>query len=492
MRSTVATKFRVGCVRASVALVVGGMSACSLVQWDILESNWHLDAIAAMKTPPDPAVTCGVVIPDDGIHKLKRLACEYGPGTLAEDTLGVAPAAFDAVPIRHVIIVMKENRSFDHLFGALSIDGAVATEPIPLGFSNPDLRGRAITPRHAKTTCIAEDPDHQWDATHTALANGKMTGFVVSAADSTSSSGHFVMDGYDATDLPFYYFLAGTYALDDRHFAPFPSGTYANRNFLLFATNAGIVDTVLSFPDPTTPSIFRELMNAGFTWGAYTDGNPFSGALDWDHDEPGVHPFAQFLDELDHGTLPNVAFVDGIDNVEDDHPTSDLQVGEAWLRTIYTHAVASPLWDRIAIIYTYDEGGGFADHVPPPTACVARPEDAGYDERGPRVPIRRREPVGKAPPRLARRPRSHRHHALHRSPLSFACADGARREQLRALRHVRFFVRAESRRRCAASVGARRLPERLSTIPGIPFLIQMASHLTLSADSDGKPSDVVC
>ena len=214
-----------------------------------------------------------------------------------------------------------------------------------------------------------------------------MTGFVLSAATSTDTSGHFAIEYYDQTDLPFYYFLANTFALNDRHFAPMASGTYANRNFLLFATNAGINNTALSFPDPSTPSIFGELMNAGFTWASYTDGNPFSGALDWDHSDPGVHPFQDFIDALDRGTLPNVAFVDGIDNVEDDHPTADLQVGEAWVRNIYAHAIASPEWDRTAMVFTYDEAGGFADHVPPPNGCVARPQDAAYYERGPRVPF---------------------------------------------------------------------------------------------------------
>jgi phospholipase C len=194
------------------------------------------------------------------------------------------------------------------------------------------------------------------------------------------------MASYDATDLPFYYWLAATFALGDRHFASMASGTFANRDFLLFATNAGIVNTGVAYPPPNTPSLLQLLMNAGFTWGVYTEGAPFSGALGWRRGDPGVHPIQALYDALDRGTLPNVAFVDGRGNVDDDHPPADLRCGEASVRTVYDHAVASPQWPRLAIVWTYDEGGGFADHVAPePQACP--PGDSRFTQRGERVPL---------------------------------------------------------------------------------------------------------
>jgi hypothetical protein len=91
---------------------------------------------------------------------------------------------------------------------------------------------------------------------------------------------------------------------------------------------------------------------------------------------------------LDDGTLPHVAFVDGIDNVEDEHPTADVQRGEAWTRNIYEHAIASPVWRDLAIVWTYDEAGGFFDHVPPPESlCIARPGDEHFSQAGVRVPL---------------------------------------------------------------------------------------------------------
>ena len=146
-------------------------------------------------------------------------------------------------------------------------------------------------------------------------------------------------------------------------------------------------DTGITFPPPSTTSIFQTLMAAGFTWGAYTDGSPFSGALGWDSDDPGVHSFQDLLDALDQGTLPNVVFVDGMDNVQDDHPPADVQVGEAWMKRLYDHAAASPEWRRMAIIWTYDEAGSFADHVPPPSGCQAAPSSSPFTGFGPRVPL---------------------------------------------------------------------------------------------------------
>jgi phospholipase C len=218
------------------------------------------------------------------------------------------------------------------------------------------------------------------------IDGGKMDGFVLNAARTTSSDGTFAMDFYDDTDLPFYYWLATSFATGDRHFAPMASGNYPNRDFLMFATNAGVVDTGTAYPSPTTPSIFQSLMNAGDTWLAYTDGAPLSGSLDWQAGDPGVRTLDDLYLALDEGTLPSVAFVDGL-SVEDDHPLADLQRGEAWVKQIYDHAITSPQWQRLAIVWTYADAGGFADHVPPPNACEALPSSSPFVEMGPRVPL---------------------------------------------------------------------------------------------------------
>jgi phospholipase C len=340
-----------------------------------------------MSTPvDDPTLACGVTIPVDATAA-QRASCTFGSGSHASESLGIDGAILGRIPIRHVIVMMKENRSFDHLLGELHDRGQPGVDAVPATYFNPDTRGRPVYPMHAATTCIPFDPSHQYASVLACIDGGKMDGFVRNAAETTSSDGTFAMSFYDETDLPFYYWLAKTFAIGDRDFPPMVGGTYGNRDYLLFGTNAGVVETGSAFPSPRTPSILRYLIDAGLTWGAYTQGLPFSGALDWTSSDPGVHPLDALFDDLDQGRLPNVSFVDGRDNIDDDHPPADLQLGEAWVKALYDHAIASPQWPRLAMFWTYDEAGAFADHVPPPRACPASASKSAFTLRGPRVPL---------------------------------------------------------------------------------------------------------
>jgi phospholipase C len=335
------------------------------------------------------AGTCPSPIPTDPLAS-QRTACTFTTGAAVHDTLGISDAARASIPIKNVIVLMKENRSFDHMLGALHTQGQPLTEAIPPTFINLDATGATVNPSRATTTCFNNDPDHQWTAMHAQVNDGKMDGFVTSAAHTTGTDGHFAIAHYEQPDLPFYYWLASTYALNDRHFASVRSGTFPNRNFLLLGTADGVQSTGAGYPDPSTPTIFDALDKAGVTWGVYSDGSLLSGTLAWDLSHAGTGTYATFLQKLDDGSLPQVSFVDGLDNVEDEHPTANLQNGEVWTRNIYEHAIASKLWPGLAVLWTYDEAGGFADHVPPPNkACVARPiaKDAPYYELGVRVPM---------------------------------------------------------------------------------------------------------
>jgi len=354
---------------------------------DPQKSDWGLDAIRTMVTPPDdPTLGCGAQIPVDRAAAA-RAACQFTAGARAPASLGIDETVRAQIPIRHVVIVMKENRSFDHLLGHLHDLGRPDVEAVPPTYANPDLQGNAVFPSHATTTCIVHDPGHQAGSVLNSINDGTMDGFVINAAQTTGTDGHFAMWEYDQTDFPFYYWLASEFALADHHFAPMASGTFGNRNFLLFGTNAGVVDTGIAFPPPNTPSIMQLLMNQGFTWGAYSDGDPASGALDWGPSDPGVHSLADFYDALDAGTLPNLSLVDGRDYIDDEHPFADIQTGEAWTKAIYDHVIASPQWPLMAVIWTYDEAGGFADHVPPPRGCQALPSKAPFTQMGPRIPL---------------------------------------------------------------------------------------------------------
>jgi phospholipase C len=332
---------------------------------------------------PEGGGACPSPVPADSTAT-QRKACMFMPGALVADTLGLTAAARQNIPLKHIIVVMKENRSYDHYFGQLPKHGQPDAEPLAATFSNLDKAGAAVANFHQTTTCVHNDPAHQWNDMHTQVGTtGKMDGFVISGANSTGTDGHFVMGWYDNTDIPFYYFLANTFALADHHFASIRTGTWPNRDYLLLATSDGVRATGGGHPADATPTIMSQLDTKGVTWGAYAPAAPFEGTLTWTATHAGVHNLAAFKTALAGGTLPSVAFVDG---PSDEHPTADIQVGEAWTRDIYQSVIASPLWATTVMIWTYDEAGGFFDHVPPGNGCVSRPQDTAFFELGIRVP----------------------------------------------------------------------------------------------------------
>jgi hypothetical protein len=142
---------------------------------------------------------------------------------------------------------------------------------------------------------------------------------------------------------------------------------------------------------PTLPNILDALDAKHVSWGVYADDHPFSETLEdpknnWEKTKPWK-PVEKLIEDFANDTLPSVVFVDGLVNIDDEHPTADLQRGEAWTKRIYDAAVASKAWQSTTLLWTYDEGGGFFDHVPPPEGCVARAQDSNFYELGVRVPL---------------------------------------------------------------------------------------------------------
>jgi phospholipase C len=226
---------------------------------------------------------------------------------------------------------------------------------------------------------------------HTQWDGGKMDGFVRSAVHSTpATDGHFVMGSYDAADLPFYYWLANTFALADHHFPSVLSGTWANRDYLVAATSNGTKSTLRDKELSGVPLIFDQLDAAGVSWGVYTDDvAPLEFSVAWvNRKDPQTG--ADFLAQAKSGSLPAVAFIDATGLVHpelDEHPPADVQAGEAWTRSIITAVMESPVWPSTALFFSYDEAGGFADHVPPPTSCAPSSDQAEFTQLGVRVPL---------------------------------------------------------------------------------------------------------
>ena len=362
------------------------------------------DAAAADSTDAGAdaaALACGAT-PVADPHAASREACTYAVGAKVADTLGVSAADRAKLAIGHVIVVMKENRSFDAIFGRL---GRADVEGVPATASNPDKSGAAVGVYHEATTCVQLDPDHQWPNMHAMYDDGKLDGFVTNAIDNTegandttkvATDGHFVMGGFSPAELPFYAFLANTYALADHYHCSALAGTWANRLYLYAGQSYGVKNTGFNFVPDGTQTVFDALDAAGVTWGVYSDdAYPLDVALlnlGWNADHKGVHKTAEFFVALQNGSLPQVVFIDALLNNEDEHPPADVQKGEAWTKKIYDAVVASPYWlDKdgkgVALAYTYDESGGFYDHVAPPKACAPDAAGAEFDHLGFRVPF---------------------------------------------------------------------------------------------------------
>ena len=340
-------------------------------------------ALDARASDAGEAGSCSRAIPDP--YVASRAACAFTKGARTSDTLAVTAALRASIPITHVVVITEENRSFDHFFGKLAAQGQPGAEGWPPGFDNPDLADAAVAPYHLTSPCLPADPPHQGADMSAGWDHGKMDGFVSNAARGLGSGndGHFVMGYYDESDLPFFYWLASTYAIADHYFAPVLGGTWGNRDYLYCATSDGVTDTGQA--TISAPTIFDALDAAHVSWGVYSDGTPRQDCLGWTSSHPGVSSATAFLLALQGGTLPAVSFVDPTD-WQDEHPTNEIHGGETWIREIYAAAVASSLWNQLAIVLTFDEAGGLADHVAPPGACPPSPDQASFDQLGLRVP----------------------------------------------------------------------------------------------------------
>ncbi len=375
---------------ASLAAACGGdeLVAAPLDDHGGIDAAIAIDAGAAVDATPDTKTdappfdaACSSAIRVD-TRAVDRTACTFAAGARVADTLAFTAAERAKLPITHVIVVVQENRSFDHYFGRLSQGAQIEAEGWPAGYTNADTQNIAVAPQHLASACLPVDPPHQAAAMVAGWNNGAMNGFVKSASSSTND-GHFAVGYYDGTDLPFYYWLASTYAIADRYFGSALGGTWANRDFLYAATSDGVLNT--GERTITVPTIFDALDTAHVAWGVYSDGTPRQDALGWTTAHAGVHTFSTLLSQLADGTLPPVSFVDPSGS-QDEHPTNAINGGEKWTRSIYQAALASPLWSRLAIVFTYDESGGLFDHVPPPKACAPSASLATFNRYGVRIP----------------------------------------------------------------------------------------------------------
>jgi phospholipase C len=270
-------------------------------------------------------------------------------------------------PIKHVIVDVQENRSFDHYFGFASFAGSYG---VPAGYTQPDGRGGVIVP-HRLASLSTADIGHNWTAMHLLYNGGKMDGFY-------KTNNAIALGYYSAADLPFYYGLFESSTLCVNYFCSVLGPTYPNRFYLAAATSGGVTTNgTYGYGVLDYPIILDLLEDAGVSWKVYNLGldsvaagesdNVFVFWKRWAHDKRTTALKSDYLQDLRNDRLPEVSFiVPSYSMGLDEHPPADVSLGMGLQQELITALRKSSAWAAAAYILTYDESGGFFDHVSPP------------------------------------------------------------------------------------------------------------------------------
>jgi phospholipase C len=286
--------------------------------------------------------------------------------------------------VDHFVFVMMENRSFDHFLGWLP--GANGQQA---GLSYRDRAGVAH-PTHRLAPdfqgCGFADPDHSYAGGRVEFNGGACDGWLRAGQNDVYALGY-----YQGTDLPFLGRAAPGWTTCDRYFSPIMAETFPNRLY----QHAGQTDRLQSTAQISTlPTIWDRLSARGLKGRYYYSDLPFLAV--WGTKYLGISRLIQqfYLDCL-LGTLPHVAFVEprltgeSTGTTNDDHPHGDIRAGDSFLNDIYKAVSTSPAWPRTVLVLSFDEWGGFFDHVPPPAAPIPPADRAAGNLdglRGFRVP----------------------------------------------------------------------------------------------------------
>ena len=323
--------------------------------------------------------------------------------------------------IDHVVILIQENRSFDHYFGSykgvrgFGDQSAAFNQPYPPNSSSAPTG--VLLPYHLDTTttnsACTHDITHDWVPQHQSWDNGKMDGFVTSRLAINANDAVLSMGYYTRTDLPYYYALADAFMICDNYFCSVIGPTDPNRLYTMAASidpdgqNGGpIVQTLVAtrasmIGKLTYTTMPEQLQARGISWKVYNapDQNLLNGVYS-DNVLPYFKNFqdsssalyknafgpqfpTDFLSDALSGNLPQVSWI--IPSVVDsDHPPSPSLFGESTMSAVVSALTANPVaWAKTVLFVTYDENGGFFDHVAPATAT---PGTAGEYLTVPPVP----------------------------------------------------------------------------------------------------------
>jgi phospholipase C len=305
--------------------------------------------------------------------------------------------------IRHIVVLMMENHSFDNVLGMLpyevpgraDVDGLTRRRGRIVNF-NSDAAGHRIYAAHASTPCqLPRVPSQSWNASHESYDNGRNDGFV-------RASGPIAMRFWDKRDLPFTYSLAQHFPVGERFFCSVLAQTYPNRRFFFTGTASGTIATDnTTFQVPAANgTLFDRLDAHGIDYRIYYQNVPswliLPNVLRNAQQQSHMFHFDQFALDAAAGRLPAFTFIDPDYNTTSEENPQNMQVGERFISFVARVLMEATTWTHTALFITYDEHGGYYDHVPPPRAIkpdsippMLAPGDApgSYDRYGFRVPL---------------------------------------------------------------------------------------------------------
>jgi phospholipase C len=312
--------------------------------------------------------------------------------------------------LQHIVVLMMENRSFDHMLGSLKAVNP-AIDGVTPDLSNPDTNGNPV-----KAQALAEfqaqlqpDPDHHFPAVDLQIFGGdpnrvaNMQGFVKSYFNQQRDVGHSqkIMYYFAKNQLPVLTTLALEFAVFNRWFASIPGPTICNRAFAHYGTSFGRVDMNLIYINEPFKSIYDRLIGATpkhtsklYYYDTTSSTMEITNLLE--HQPELFGTFPQFLDDCAKGNLTDYSFIEpnfndhesdsGEEVANDQHPDHNVQAGEIYMGQVYNAIKNSPLWPNTALLIVYDEHGGIYDHVVPP-ACTKDQFTASANDTGTGLPF---------------------------------------------------------------------------------------------------------
>jgi len=304
--------------------------------------------------------------------------------------------------IQHIVVLMMENHSFDNLLGMVphqvpgrrSVDGLRVVSGKVVN-SNPDASGTPVVASRAGSPCqLNGEPSQSWNASHEAYDNGLNDGFVRASAP-------VAMEYWDKHDLPFTYSLVEHFPIGERYFSSLLGQTWPNRSFLFAGTSIGMVNDIIAPTPPPNGTIWDRLDAHHIGWTIYYDPASYASfELVPGSSTPArasrVKHFGHFLPDVAAGRLPQFTFLDPNYETTSEENPQDIQLGERYIAHVVTALMRAPTWKHTALFITYDEHGGYYDHVSPPAAIppdsippalISGDVPGGFDRYGFRVPM---------------------------------------------------------------------------------------------------------